>query len=143
MATLLLVGGICFVLVGLYFLKNAGFSEEARYSWRMGLFAGGIAWVGFYLALRDGYAFLRFSDSGAFSVILAITGFTFLMWNKTASMIFYRFQQPFFQLLFGHLLEPINHWLLRAFRAAFLFAGLCLLLAAYANYFGPIELWFP
>jgi hypothetical protein len=138
MEIILLLCGIVFFIIGLASLIKAGWSEEARYSWRMGFLSGGIAWIGFYLLLRNnGRALLSLPGSGVFSIVLAIVGTVFLARSKKVAFILRKLQLPGLKFIFG---DPINwesNWMLRVYQVGIIFAGAALLVGAWANYYSP------
>jgi hypothetical protein len=140
MEIILIAGGLIALIVGLISLSKRNFSEQAMYSWRMLLFAGGIAWLCFYFFLRDGYAFLRFTNSGYFSLVLGLVGLAVLIWGKVIAMVIYKFQIPILKLFFGKKLESVAPWIISTTRWVLIPMGIGFLLGAYASYFGPINL---
>ncbi len=137
----LFFAGFFFFATGLYLLIKSNFSEASRYSWKMGLFAGGIAWMGFYLLLsNNGKMLLSLPGSGIFSIILGALGMGLLIWRSTVANVIYKLQLPGFRFFFGSLIDWNNPWIPKLYKWGITFAGVILLLAAYANYFGPVEL---
>jgi len=111
----------------------------------MGFLVGGIAWIGFYLLLRNhGKLLLSLPGSGVFSAILELLGIGLLIWNETVSRVLYRalYQpwSPFTKFVFGkRIVSEADVWFLRFYRAGVIFVGVSLLIGAWANYFGPVS----
>jgi len=132
--------GLAFFIIGLIFLIRAGFSEQSRYSWKMGLFVGGIAWMIFYFLLRDnGRILLSLPGSFIFSVILMIIGLLFVTQRKKIALVLYKSQLAPLKFILGDLIRQENPMLLNLYKWALIVAGMILILAAFVNYFGPFN----
>jgi hypothetical protein len=82
------------------------------------------------------------------SIILAIAGFSLILWRRKLALVMYRkLQLPWskifpglFQKVLGDTANWENSWLVKVNRWGLTFAGIVLLLGAYVTYFGPITL---
>ena len=137
MEIILLLCGIAFLIVGITSLIKAGWSEEARYSWRTHLLIGVVVWVGLYLLLRNrGAGILGIYGSQGFSFVCLIVGLSFLIWNKHVARVFFKLQLPALRFMYGNLINWEKSWVQWFIRGGFVFAGLILIGIAWANYYG-------
>jgi hypothetical protein len=135
----LFFAGLIFIAIGLVSLVKLGFSKSFLHSNGMSFLVGGIIWFGFSMLEFNGLFLLNLLGSGLFSVVLGLSGLSCLVWRNEIAPVLYKLQLPGFKFIFRNLIDWENSWIVKLYKWALVFAGVVLLLAAYANYFGSIK----